>query len=358
MFMGSVKDLEVVKRPTKNAMGVGRFHFSDRYSVFDWGEMPDLIEGKGEALCMMGAYCFEKLEEKGVRTHYRGLVDESGRVVRFDELEEPSSVMEFNLVNVYRPRAYVQDGKLKYDYSVYTPKLKNFLIPLEIIYRNGLPEGSSVFKRLEQGLITVEELGLDHYPRVGEKLEKPIFDVSTKLEEGDRYVSWMEAQRIAGLTDGELDEVKALLLEVDETITQIAAKAGLVNEDGKIELAFDTQRRLMVVDVVGTLDECRFTFDGLHVSKEIARQYYRKMEWFRDVEEAKKKALVEGVEDWKKLVKTKSPRLDPKLKTIISQMYLASANELTEKKMFDVPKLAEIVKEYERCRFVENYSGI
>jgi hypothetical protein len=36
-----------------------------------------------------------------------------------------------------------------------------------------------------------------------------------------------------------------------------------------------------VVDVVGTLDECRFTFtyEGLHVSKEIARIYYRRTEW-------------------------------------------------------------------------------
>jgi phosphoribosylaminoimidazole-succinocarboxamide synthase len=344
--MGSVKDLEIIKKPTKDIMGVGRFHFSDRYSVFDWGEMPDLIEGKGEALCMMGAYCFEKLEEKGVKTHYRGLVDKNGRVVGFDELEQPSNVMEISLVNVYRPKAYVQNGKLKYDYGVYTPKLRNFLIPLEIIYRNGLPEGSSVFKRIEQGLITVKELGLNHYPKAGEKLEKPIFDVSTKLEEGDRYVSWAEAQQIAGLTDRELEEVKALLLKVDETITQIAAKAGLENEDGKIELAFDPSRRLMVVDVVGTLDECRFTYEGLHVSKEIARQYYKKTEWYSEVEEAKKKAVAEGAEDWKKLVKTKPSKLDPKLKTIISQMYLATANELTNHKLFTIPSLAEVIKKY------------
>ena len=347
--MGSVKDLEVVKKPTIDSMGVGRFHFSDRYSVFDWGEMPDLIDGKGVALCMMGAYCFERLEERGVRTHYRGLVDKRGRVVRFDDLEEPSNIMEFNLVNVYKPKAYVQDGKLKYDYSVYTPNLRNFLIPLEIIYRNGLPEGSSVFKRLEQGLVTLEELGLDHYPQAGEKLKKPIFDVSTKLEEGDRYVSWTEAQQIAGLTDSELEEVKALSLKVDETITEMASRAGLVNEDGKIELAFDPLRRLMVVDVVGTLDECRFTYNGLHVSKEIARIYYRKTKWGRDVEEAKKKAAEEGIEDWKKLVKTKPPKLDPKLETIISEIYLATTNEVTKKKLLAVPKLADIIKEYEKA---------
>ncbi|MCS7114737.1 MAG: phosphoribosylaminoimidazolesuccinocarboxamide synthase [Candidatus Bathyarchaeota archaeon] len=341
--MGSVKDLEVIKKPTREAMGVGRFHFSDRYSVFDWGEMPDHIDGKGAALCLMGAYCFERLEEKGIRTHYRGLVDARGRVVRFDELEQPANIMEISLVNVYRPRAYVEGGKLKYDYSVYTPNLRNFLIPLEIIYRNGLPEGSSVFKRLEQGLITLKDLGLDHMPKPGERLAKPIFDVSTKLEEGDRYVSWKEAQQIAGLTDSELEEVKRALLKVDETITEVASKAGLVNEDGKIELAFDPERRLMVVDVVGTLDECRFTYQGLHVSKEIARIYYRRTEWANEVEEAKKKAREQGIENWKKLVKTEPPRLEPKLKTLISQMYMAAANEMTGNKMFDVPKLADVM---------------
>ncbi|MEM1581903.1 MAG: phosphoribosylaminoimidazolesuccinocarboxamide synthase [Candidatus Bathyarchaeia archaeon] len=343
--MGSVKDLEIIRRPTADVMGVGRFYFSDRYSVFDWGEMPDHIDGKGASLCLMGAYCFERLEEKGVETHYRGLVDARGRILRFDELEEPTNIMEINLVNVYKPRAYVEDGKLKYDYSIYAPSLRNYLLPLEIIYRNGLPEGSSVFKRLEQGLITLKDLGLDHMPKPGEKLSKPIFDISTKLEEGDRYISWEEAKRIAGLTDQEAEEVKDMLLKVNETITEIAGKAKLVNEDGKIELAFDPNRRLMVVDVVGTLDECRFTYKGVHVSKEVARIYYRRTEWASEVEEAKKKARELGIENWKILVKLMPPKLEPKLKALISQMYMAAANEMTGKGFFNVPRLVDILED-------------
>ena len=340
--MGSVKDMEIIKKPTKDTMGIGRFHFSDRYSVFDWGEMPDHIGGKGATLCLMGAYCFEKLEEKGIKTHYRGLVEKRGKLVRFDELEEPTNIMEFHLVNVYKPEAYVDGGELKYDYSIFTLSLKNFLIPLEIIYRNGLPEGSSVFKRLEQGLVKLEDLGLDHYPKPGERLAKPIFDVSTKLEEGDRYLKWQEAQRLAGLTDSEVEEIKSVLLKVDETITEMAVKAGLVNEDGKIELAFDYERRLMVADVVGTLDECRFTYQGLHVSKEIARIYYRQTEWAKQVEQAKE----QGIKNWKSLVKTQPPKLEQKLKTLISEMYMATANAITHRKLFDVPSLAETMKKY------------
>ena len=346
--MGSVKDLEIIRKPTKDKMGVGRFHFSDRYSVFDWGEMPDHIEGKGAALCLMGAYCFERLEEKNVKTHYRGLVTKSGKIVKFDELDEPTNIMEFHLVNVYKPKAYMENEKLKYDYSLFTSNLKNYLIPLEIIYRNGLPEGSSIFKRLEKGLLTLEDLGLNHYPKPGEKLEKPIFDVSTKLEERDRYITWKEAQKIAGLTDEELKIIKALLLKVDETVTEIATRAGLENEDGKIELAFTPDRELMIVDVVGTLDECRFTYKGLPVSKEIVRRHYRKTSWYKDVEKAKIKAEAEGVKDWRKLCSSQPPKLDLNFKKLVSEMYMAAANELTGRKMFDAPALKEVMHKLEK----------
>lgn len=349
--MGSVKDLDVTKKPTKDATGIGQFRFSDRYSVFDWGEMPDHIEGKGEALCLMGAYCFERLEQEGIKTHYRGLITEKGETTSFDKLKKPTNTMEVKLVNVYRPRIYAEKGRLQYNYDAFSTSLKNYLIPLEIIYRNGLPEGSSIFRRLEQGVITIAELGLEHYPKPGEHLAHPIFDVSTKLEEKDRYVTWREAQRIAGLTDEELEEIKGLLLKVDKTISQLASRAGLQNEDGKIELAFDHVRKLMIVDVVGTLDECRFTYDGLQVSKEIARQFYRKTEWFKDVEEAKRKAEETGIQDWKAICKSNPPKLEPALKDIISEMYEAAANEFTESRLFDAPSLDETVK---KCR---KYAG-
>jgi phosphoribosylaminoimidazole-succinocarboxamide synthase len=344
--MGSVKDLEIIEKPAADTMGVGRFHFSDRYSVFDWGEMPDRIDGKGAALCLMGAYCFEKIAETGVKTHYRGLVDKTERLITFKEIHQPTSTMEVNIVNVYQPETRMAKGKVTYDYSMYTPSLKNCLIPLEIIYRNGLPEGSSVFKRLEQGKITLKDLGLDHTPKPGERLAKPIFDVSTKLEEVDRYITWEEAEKIAGITNIELIAVKTILAKVDEAITELACHAKLENEDGKIELAFDSQRKLMIVDVVGTLDECRFTCDGVHVSKEVARQFYKKTGWYRDVEDAKKAAEVRGDRDWKALCKSEPPKLDSQLKAIISGMYMAAANELTCRSLFDALPLAEIIKQY------------
>lgn len=347
--MGSVKDLEILKPPTKSKMGLGRFHFSNRYSVFDWGEMPDLIDDKGAALCMMGAYCFEQLEkETEIKTHYKGLVTSNGKERALSsELDEPADIMEVDLVNVIRPKPYTNEkGELMYDYSVYSPDLANFLIPLEVVYRNGLPEGSSIFKRLEQGVVNPKDLDLDHYPKPGEQLKKPILDPSTKLEKGDRYITWREAQEMVNLSGDEANEIKDILLKVDKLITALAAKAKLKNEDGKIELAFNPKREMMVVDVIGTLDECRFTYDGLHVSKEVARQFYKKTKWYKELEEAKKQAKDKGIEDWKSLCRSQPMRIDPPLKQIIRDMYASVANEFLGKRVFDSPKLDNVIRTY------------
>jgi len=345
LTMGSVKDLQILKEPVENEGGYGRFIFSDRYSVFDWGEMPDHIPHKGEALCLIGAYLFEQASGKGIRTHYGGVVADD-RVLLTSELEKPSNTMEIRLVRVIHPK--FNNGK--YDYSGFTPKLKNFLIPLEVIYRNGLPEGSSIFKRLENRETSLEELGLDHYPKPGERLRIPIFDASTKLEGKDRYASWNEAKSIAGLEDKDVWEIRGTLLDIDNLITEISGKAGLTNEDGKIELAYDSYGKLILVDVIGTLDECRFTYNGINVSKEIARQFYKKTEWYKDLQEAKKIAEEKGILDWKNLCKSKPINLDPELKKIIEWMYTSTANAFLEREIFDSPKLEEVVEKYRKWR--------
>ncbi|TFH43245.1 MAG: phosphoribosylaminoimidazolesuccinocarboxamide synthase, partial [Chrysiogenales bacterium] len=101
--MGSVKDLKVAKKPTDVQAGEGVFTFSDRYSVFDWGEMPDHIDGKGKALCVIGAYFFEKLHDAGIDSHYRGIVDGENGVRRLKEAREAPAAMAVNLYRVIRP---------------------------------------------------------------------------------------------------------------------------------------------------------------------------------------------------------------------------------------------------------------
>ncbi len=332
--MGSVKDLQVLKQPTAEAFGLARFVFSDRYSVFDWGEMPDHIPHKGEAIALLAAYFFEKLSAAGVRTHYLGLV-EAERAKKLADLAGISKVMEVKLVRVLPPE--FSGGKYVYPSA---GQKGCFLVPLELIYRNVLPPGSSVFKRLASGEIRPEDLGLPGPPVPNQKLGCPVLDVSTKLEVTDRYLTWPEAQRISGLSTKELDELKRLLSRVNQLITQEFSRIGLVNEDGKIEAAFDPERRFILVDVLGTLDECRFTYAGLPVSKEIARIFYRNTPWHEAVEEAKKKDRLH----WKELCRLSPEPLPPRLKELISQVYCACTNEITGRAWFvEVPALKNIL---------------
>jgi phosphoribosylaminoimidazole-succinocarboxamide synthase len=335
--MGSVKDLEIINEATPHGPGVGRFVFSDRYSVFDWGEMPDLIEHKGEAIALLGAYFFEKLGDMGVPTHYRGLV-EDGAVKRISDLEGPSNVMEVKLLRVLRPA--VQGNS--YDYSPYREERGGFLIPLEVIYRNFLPPGSSVFKRLERGDITPRDLGLEGMPEPNQELDPPVLDVSTKLEVTDRYLSWEEARDISGMSGEEITALKELTNKVNDLITEEFARIGLVNEDGKIEVGYDQQRQLMLVDVLGTLDECRFSYHGMPVSKEIARIYYRDTPWHQATEEAKKKDR----QRWKAICALAPDPLPPRLRDLISQAYCACTNEITGREWFgETAPLKEILEE-------------
>ena len=106
--MGSVKDLVVLREPQNDKAGVGRFIFSDRYSVFDWGEMPDHITGKGKAICIATAYFFEKLETLGIKTHYRGIV-ENNKSLKLNELHTAQNIMEISLLRVLKPE--IRDKK-------------------------------------------------------------------------------------------------------------------------------------------------------------------------------------------------------------------------------------------------------
>ncbi|RLJ05540.1 MAG: phosphoribosylaminoimidazolesuccinocarboxamide synthase [Candidatus Aenigmatarchaeota archaeon] len=302
--MGSVKNLIVTKKPTENSFGLGVFEFTDDYSVFDFGKMPDRIQGKGESLCRIGSWNFQKIkEELGLKTHFKRFI-------------EPNK-MEINLVRKLVP------GRDEINIET-----TNYLIPLEIIFRNSLPPGSSVFKALDSGELTPEDIGLETRPEPGQRLEKPFLDVTTKLEVSDRRLKWDEAQKISGLTDEELEEVKRLALRINEFITKRADAVGLEHADGKIELAIGPEREILVVDVFGTPDENRFLYDGFHISKQVLRDFYRKTPWVEQLENAKK-ILPKSM--W-----PKPENLPDELVSAVSNMYKAVCELWTGKKIWNV----------------------
>jgi len=341
--MTSVKDFRVDEPATADALGRGAFVFTDDYSVFDWGKMPDEIPEKGASLCAMGAFNFERLEDAGIPTHYRGVVADCDPVPLDEALAEaPPREMAIDLTRV--PDLPFEAGS-GYDYDAYHEAGgDNYLVPLEIVFRNRVGVGSSLRDRTEPA---DHGLHFENWPNEAVELDEPVVEFSTKYEEQDRYLDWAEADRIAGQAD--LDDLQHLAREVNRLITEQAETAELVHQDGKIEcLYYDGDIR--IADVVGTFDENRFSYSGQQVSKEVLRQYHKRTqpEWVEAVGKAKATADERGLADWKALCDVVPQPLDSEVIGVARDLYCAGTNAYTNRAVFAAPSLDAAVAAVER----------
>ncbi len=342
--VGSVKRLTVERDPSGAAPGRGRFVFSDRYSVFDWGPMPDEIPQKGASLCTTGAYTFETLEDRGVPTHYRGVVDpDTGAVGPLGACTDPPTEMAIEVGTV--PDLPVADDESAgtvdggredslYDYDSYHAAAGDcFVVPLEVVFRNRVPPGSSLRRRS-----TPREHGIDRddWPDGVVDLPRPVVEFSTKYEPADRYLDREAADRIAGPVD--VADLERLARAANDAVTDLAAAAGLRHADGKIEcLAVDGETR--VADVTGTLDENRFSFDGVPLSKEVLREHHRRTqpEWVDGVSEAKA-----DHDEWRAHAPDPDP-LAPDVVDTAADTYAAFADAYaSDRDRFDAPPLPAV----------------
>ncbi|SER72681.1 phosphoribosylaminoimidazolesuccinocarboxamide synthase [Natrinema salaciae] len=338
--MTSVKEFRIEEPATDEEFGRGAFVFTDDYSVFDWGKMPDQIPQKGASLCTMGAFNFELLEAEGVPTHYRGVV-ENGDVVSLEDASHPPWEMAIDLTQV---PDLPHEGR-EYDYDSYHDAAgENYLIPLEIVFRNRVPVGSSLRDRTEPADHGLE---FDSWPDEAVDLAEPIVEFTTKYEESDRQLERDEADAIAG--EASIDDLESTAREVNRIVTEQAESAGLVHEDGKIECCY-YRGEIRVADVVGTFDENRFSYEGVQLSKEVLRQYHKRTQpdWVRAVDAAKTEAKRAGVADWKSLCDAEPAPLDEAVVETARDLYCAGANAYTGREFFDAPPLSSAIGAVQR----------
>ena len=247
--LNSTKDLHVIEPPTERREGVGIFEYTDHYTVFHYGRMPDAIPGKGEATCRMAAFNFRLLEEAGVRTHFRRLI-------------APNRI-EFTLARLPDPAA-----------RPLTPASGNSLLPLQVLFRNVLPPGNSVHRRLAAGDLAPADVGLDAIPPVGEKLKRPLIEYATTRDDVNRFLTPAEAQYLAGLDDEQFRALRETTLTVNSVLTGHADKVGLSHCDGKAEYLMSSDQELVLADSPGTPDESRLMLGGVHCGKQVLRDWY------------------------------------------------------------------------------------
>jgi len=273
----------VHKGSTKDVFQLGEnylFQFSDRYSVFDWGEMPDHLEGKGKSLADFTKRVYEILGTKGIAHHLQAAPCGDNEII-------------------VKPFRVIRDQKVM-------PKEENIFIPLEVIFRMGVAKGSSLLKRFP-GKFTENEM-----------FDRPMIEFTTKLERFDRPLTHDEARDISNLNETEWLNLITTTEKIAMTLKEIFAVSGITLWDGKVEFAVGKgiNRQIVLVDSIGP-DELRLTKDGVQLSKEIIRQYYKDSEWYARLDETKKK----HGEKFKDFI-SPPEKLGREFKTAVEEMYL------------------------------------
>ncbi len=358
------------------------FEFTDDYSVFDWGKMPDTIAHKGRALALMGAYFFERLAKKefwqklstsphlknfdqnwlqerwnhsvfqsltkdGVPTHFKSLAQASSPVTDYNAAashQEPV-LMEVLKADVFRPEPRNITGNTIYFYNNDLTASRR-LIPLEIVFRFGMPAGSSLIERLEKDPSYVNTLGLKEHPKPNAFFPHPVIELYTKLEPKDRLLSYQEAALMAGLNSKTFEDMIELATDIALGLFVIFAERSIELWDGKVEMILSGGVPVLA-DSIGP-DELRLIHKGCHLSKEMIRQIYRGSVWETAIKDAQTRAKILPNKGWKHICKEDlgaAPEpLAPGDKQIVDSLYGVIANHVIGAEVFaNHPSLDEYV---------------
>lgn len=368
VYEGSVKKIRTVKTTTAARPGVYLFEYTDDYSVFDYGKMPDRLRGKGAAMAVLSAWLFERLEDAGnwrslaksdvwdvirdadlrdglirsktfrelkkagMKTHYRGLRDRKGRLVRTDALEEPTNLMEVTGVGIVSPERTVLSGRTLWNYNHIHGGLKHCLIPLENVFRFGVPKGSSLLERMSDDPEYYKELGLKRRPKEGAMLPRPVIELFSKLEPSDRHLSFETALNFSGLDNEAFHDLLERTLLVAVFLMYAFSQAGIRLWDGKFEFVRSPEG-IILADAI-TPDELRLTIKGVQISKEPIRQYYRRYRApFVEAVTKAKKIAAQTNRKISNIVKTDlgSPpaKMETEFREVMEAMYTGVTAEVT-----------------------------
>lgn len=375
LYQGSVKDVLgpfAPSTPTSSASGPAAvvFDYSDAYSVFDWGRMPDLLPRKGEALAVLAADLFqrlekpetwrefsrrpeaqslrkgsrfgssfielgEKLQQSGLRTHYLGLWEPKGTV----------RGLVVKQVTAVKPVLATVLGRTIPDYQGTRASPAPRLIPLEVVFRFSLPPGSSLVERVASDPDYLAQRGFpDYQVAAGAQWDFPVLELFSKLETVDRPLNLSEGLAISGISGAALQEMLFKTAWTAAYLRALCAMAGLELADGKLEWGISETGEVILVDAIGP-DELRLLKGGVQLSKEFLRDYYRRTPWYDAIRQAKGQASSQGVAEWKKWVSAGPPALPPAYRELGVQLYLALTNLLIGRQHFgDAWELNKVIQ--------------
>lgn len=337
----SVKEQIIQEEPTKIATGIADFRAKQVYSVFDIGTITPVVPLDNSTITLMGGFNFELLKEKGIESHYIGLVDKDGRQISAkDAIAKGISpnIMRIKYANRIDP--VHRDGK--WDYSMFVnPDINNYVQPIEFITRNGLPPESSVWKRIKRGKVTLEDFGLPSTFKPGDEIPPelvPLLDYSTKFEPDDRYLRPEEARRLMSMAPDRFATLGDKSKRTSNLFTEYAESRGFKRDDGKVEYIVIDGSRDDLGDAVCTWHEDRLK-RGVGISKQRIRDKETKVnpKWYAEIQRAKEQAKDQGAADFRKLMDPNIRHDDLPAEFIhrINRLFQAATNQWVAARVYD-----------------------
>ncbi len=348
---------------------------SDHYSLFDWGRMPDKIKNRAAALSLIAAHLFERLEnpeiwqqtavspalrplrsdwldrrwkhlifchvlnEHGLATHYRGLASHEGKAITMREAAQADRGV---LLDVMRSRyslpvPVVLASRPVFFYPLPESGGERLHVPLEFIFRFGIPAGDPPEQRLLTDNAYARGLGLEKPPVAGRFFERPVLEFHSQSESSRRLLDLQEALSTSGLTPGILEEAIEISYNVALALRSLFSSLGLDLWEGKLEYIVGGDG-LRLADTIGP-DRLRLFHGATELGDGLLRKSYTGTEWAAAVAESKHRASLAGSHDWQRICRNEligEPEpLAPDFKAQVDQMYGTLANHILGRDLFD-----------------------
>jgi phosphoribosylaminoimidazole-succinocarboxamide synthase len=249
LHRGKVRD--VYELPGKRLLMVA----TDRLSAFDV-VLPDPIPGKGEMLCQISNFWFNK----------------TAHLV-------PNHLTHEDVADVLPPGT---DVALYARRSVVTKRLRP--VPVEAIAR-GYLIGSGWKDYQRTGAVC--EIRLPDGLRQAEQLPQPIFTPSSKAAVGDHDENISFDTMVSRIGAELAEQIRAATLQIYQFAAEYALGRGIIIADTKLEFGLDDNGVLHVMDEMLTPDSSRFwPADQYRVGisppsydKQFVRDYLETLDW-------------------------------------------------------------------------------
>jgi len=346
---------------THAQVAVHRFH--DAFSVFHWGKMPDVLQGRGQLNALVFSFLNSQVQSEAawkeflrspdaltfrkaassipqsgnvssmlnelaetfpVRSNYLGCVDEGVfQNMRTDQAIDASAFFSGDwseaLKTALEPKSALYPvcgfdqeekvpvssvmGRTVWDYSYWKKQTVRRVLPFEFRCHFSLTE--SALGALNPHSLALPKTASISTLKAGSDWDFPLIELVLTQDPHLRRIDFSEALWITGFSP---EQLQKNILTAAWTAAFVRARA----QKAKLKLRSVALRFTSDSVLYDSLSLDDLDFDGFHHDE--ALNFYRKTSWFEALEHAKKHFEASGLPEWKRLCVEPAPWLDPKIK--------------------------------------------